>query len=270
MIYNRQHKDRVFCMIFGYEKYKSNLLNLYNALNNTHYTNLDDLEITTMENAVYMSMKNDVSCIIANNMALFEQQSTWNPNMPLHSFMYFSELFNKYISKDPLRLYGDKLINLPTPQYYVFYNGRKEIPDKQVLKLLDTFIIPPREGMFEWTATVLNINAGHNENLLYACKPLKEYAIFISIIKEFKQKFNDKNMAIEKAIDDCINQNILRDFLLERKAEAMHTILTEYDEEAVMEGFRQRAYENGEKALLVSQICKKIVKGKQICGADCR
>ena len=56
MIYNRQHKDRIFCMIFGYEKYKRNLLDLYNALNNTHYTNLDDLEITTMGNAVYMSM----------------------------------------------------------------------------------------------------------------------------------------------------------------------------------------------------------------------
>ena len=114
--------------------------------------------------------------------------------------------------------------------------------------------------------TVLNINYGHNEKLLSACKPLREYAIFISTIKEYKQKFNDKNMAIEKAIDDCINQNILRDFLLERKAEAMHTLLTEYDEEAVMEGFRQRAYEEGEAAglekHLISQICKKMSKGK--------
>ena len=65
MNFNRQHKDRIFCMIFGYEKYKGNLLDLYNALNETNYTNLEDLEITTMENAVYMSMKNDVSCIIA-------------------------------------------------------------------------------------------------------------------------------------------------------------------------------------------------------------
>ena len=284
MIYNRQHKDRIFCMIFGYEKYKRNLLDLYNALNNTHYTNLDDLEITTMENAVYMSMKNDVSCIIANNMALFEQQSTWNPNMPLRGFMYFSDLFNKYISKDPLRLYGDKLIKLPTPQYYVFYNGRKEIPDKQLLKLSDAFIIPPREGMFEWTATVLNINAGHNENLLSACKPLKEYAIFISTINEYRQNFDDTNLAIEKAIEYCISHNVLRDFLLERKAEAMHTILTEYDEEKAMEFFKQEAYKDGEAdglakgesiglakgesigftKLLISQICKKISKGKSV------
>lgn len=272
MNFNRQHKDRIFCMIFGYEKYKGNLLDLYNALNETNYTNLDDLEITTMENAVYMSMKNDVSCIIANNMALFEHQSTWNPNMPLRGFMYFGDLYNKYISRYQLGLYDDKLLKLPTPQYYVLYNGNKKVADKQVLKLSDSFIVPPKDGIFEWTATVLNINPGHNEPLLSACKPLKEYAILISTIKEYRQKYDDKNVAIEKAIEECINCNVLKDFLLERKAEAMHTLLTEYDEEAVMEGFRQRAYEEGEAdgivkgelQLLVSNICKKMTKNKSI------
>ena len=251
-------------MIFGYEKYKSNLLDLYNALNDTNYTNLDDLEITTMENALFMNMKNDVSCIIANNIALFEHQSTWSPNMPLRGFMYFSDLFNKYVSNYQLKLYGEKLIKLPTPQYYVLYNGRKNIPDRQILKLSDAFIVPPRDGIFEWTATILNINYGHNEKLLSACKPLREYAIFISTIQAYKQNFADKNTAIENAIDDCVAKNILRDFLLERKAEAMHTLLTEYDEEEAMEYFKQCAYENGEKALLISLICKKIAKGKSV------
>ncbi len=264
MHYNRNHKDRIFCMIFGYEKYKSNLLDLYNALNDTNYTNLDDLEITTMENALFMNMKNDVSCIIANNIALFEHQSTWSPNMPLRGFMYFSDLFNKYVSNYQLKLYGEKLIKLPTPQYYVLYNGRKNIPDRQILKLSDAFIVPPRDGIFEWTATILNINYGHNEKLLSACKPLREYAIFISTIQAYKQNFADKNTAIENAIDDCVAKNILRDFLLERKAEAMHTLLTEYDEEEAMEYFKQCAYENGEKALLISLICKKIAKGKSV------
>ena len=284
MNFNRQHKDRIFCMIFGYEKYKANLLDLYNALNETNYTNLEDLEITTMENAVYMSMKNDVSCIIANNMALFEHQSTWNPNMPLRGFMYFGDLFNKYISRYQLGLYDDKLLKLPTPQYYVLYNGSKKVADKQVLKLSDSFIVPPKDGIFEWTATVLNINPGHNEKLLSACKPLREYAILIATIKEYRQKYDYKNIAIEKAIEECINCNVLKDFLLERKAEAMHTLLTEYDEEAVMEGFRQRAYEEGEtvglakgetiglakgEAIgvtkhLVSLVCKKIAKNKSV------
>lgn len=135
-------------------------------------------------------------------------------------------------------------------------------------KVQGQFIAPPKDGIFEWTATVLNINPGYNEKLLSACKPLKEYAILIETIKEYRQKYDDKNVAIEKAIEECINCNILKDFLLERKAEAMHTLLTEYDEEEAMEYFKQRAYEDGivkgELQLLVSNICKKMIKNKSI------
>ena len=268
MKYNRNHKDRVFCMVFGYEKYKGNLLSLYNALNDTCYTNLDDLEITTMDNALYMSMKNDVSCIISNNLALFEQQSTWNPNMPLRGFMYFADLYNKYISTGSLGIYRDKLVKLPTPQYYVFYNGDRDMPDKQLLKLSDAFIEPPREGCFEWTATILNINYGHNKKLLSNCKTLSDYGILIKTINDYKQKYNDINAAIENAIDYCIEHDVLKDFLLERKTEAMHTLLTEYDEKKTMEYLRQDAYDDGvtegEMKLMVSLICKKLSKGKSV------
>lgn len=253
-------------MVFGYEKYKGNLLSLYNALNDTCYTNLDDLEITTMDNALYMSMKNDVSCIISNNLALFEQQSTWNPNMPLRGFMYFADLYNKYISTGSFGIYRDKLVKLPTPQYYVFYNGDRDMPDKQLLKLSDAFIEPPREGCFEWTATILNINYGHNKKLLSNCKTLSDYGILIKTINDYKQKYNDINAAIENAIDYCIEHDVLKDFLLERKTEAMHTLLTEYDEKKTMEYLRQDAYDDGvtegEMKLMVSLICKKLSKGK--------
>lgn len=253
-------------MVFGYEKYKGNLLSLYNALNDTCYTNLDDSEITTMDNALYMSMKNDVSCIISNNLALFEQQSTWNPNMPLRGFMYFADLYNKYISTGSFGIYRDKLVKLPTPQYYVFYNGDRDMPDKQLLKLSDAFIEPPREGCFEWTATILNINYGHNKKLLSNCKTLSDYGILIKTINDYKQKYNDINAAIENAIDYCIEHDVLKDFLLERKTEAMHTLLTEYDEKKTMEYLRQDAYDDGvtegEMKLMVSLICKKLSKGK--------
>lgn len=255
-------------MVFGYEKYKGNLLSLYNALNDTCYTNLDDLEITTMDNALYMSMKNDVSCIISNNLALFEQQSTWNPNMPLRGFMYFADLYNKYISTGSLGIYRDKLVKLPTPQYYVFYNGDRDMPDKQLLKLSDAFIEPSREGCFEWTATILNINYGHNKKLLSNCKTLSDYGILIKTINDYKQKYNDINAAIENAIDYCIEHDVLKDFLLERKTEAMHTLLTEYDEKKTMEYLRQDAYDDGvtegEMKLMVSLICKKLSKGKSV------
>ena len=135
-------------------------------------------------------------------------------------------------------------------------------------KVQGRFIAPPKDGIFQWTATVLNINPGYNEKLLSACKPLKEYAILIETIKEYRQKYDDKNVAIEKAIEECINCNVLKDFLLERKTEAMHTLLTEYDEEEAMEYFKQRAYEDGivkgELQLIVSNICKKMIKNKSI------
>ena len=255
-------------MVFGYEKYKGNLLSLYNALNDTCYTNLDDLEITTMDNALYMSMKNDVSCIISNNLALFEQQSTWNPNMPLRGFMYFADLYNKYISTGSLGIYRDKLVKLPTPQYYVFYNGDRDMPDKQLLKLSDAFIEPSREGCFEWTATILNINYGHNKKLLSNCKTLSDYGILIKTINDYKKKYNDINADIENAVDYCIEHDVLKDFLLERKTEAMHTLLTEYDEKKTMEYLRQDAYDDGvtegEMKLMVSLICKKLSKGKSV------
>ena len=147
-------------------------------------------------------------------------------------------------------------------------------------KVQGQFIAPPKDGIFEWTATVLNINPGYNEKLLSACKPLKEYAILIEIIKEYRQKYDDKNVAIEKAIEECINCNVLKDFLLERKAEAMHTLLTEYDEEETMGYVRRDAYRDGEKAgieqglkqglkqgemlMLISMVNKKMQKGKSI------
>ena len=134
---NREYKDRIFCMIFGYEKYKKNLLDLFNALNGTNYTREEDLEINTLDNAIYMSMRNDVSCIIDSNMALFEQQSTWNPNMPLRGFLYCGSLYNKYIKQHKLDIYNRKLIKLPTPQYYVLYNGTEKKDEVIELKLSD-------------------------------------------------------------------------------------------------------------------------------------
>ena len=126
-------------MLFGYPKYKKNLLELFNALNGTNYEDENELEINTIEDTIYMGMKNDVSCIIQSNMAMYEQQSTWNPNMPLRGILYSARLFSKYIKTNELNIYNEKLIKIPTPQYYVFYNGKKKIGDKVILKLSDAF-----------------------------------------------------------------------------------------------------------------------------------
>lgn len=151
---NYQYKDRVFRDLFGAEERKENLLSLYNALNGTEYQNLDDLEITTIEDAIYMGMKNDVSCIIDNCLSLFEHQSTYNPNMPLRGLLYFGKLYDKFINVNGKNIYSRRLIKIPTPQYYIFYNEEKELPDRTVLRLSDAFETPTRDGECQLLPTV--------------------------------------------------------------------------------------------------------------------
>ena len=263
-------------MLFGYPKYKKNLLELFNALNGTNYEDENELEINTIEDTIYMGMKNDVSCIIQSNMAMYEQQSTWNPNMPLRGILYSARLFSKYIKANKLNIYSEKLIKIPTPQYYVLYNGKRKIKDKVILRLSDAFSALQKEGQFEWTATVLNINKGHNEELLSKCQILKEYVILIDRINENQKKYDSVEEAVENAVSYCIKNNILQDFLTEHKAEVIMCLLTDYDEEVSMGYVRRDAYRDGEKAgieqglkqgemlMLISMVNKKMQKGKSI------
>ena len=94
---NEKHKDRLFRALFGDAKRKKNTLELYNAVNNSAYTNEDDIILTTIEDAIYLGMQNDVSFIIASTMNLYEHQSTYNPNMPIRGLMYFGKLYAKLL-----------------------------------------------------------------------------------------------------------------------------------------------------------------------------
>lgn len=118
---NREFKSRLFTMIFSEKKA---LLELYNAMSGKDYKDPELLEINTLENAIYMSMQNDLSFIIYMRLNLYEQQSTFNPNMPLRNLFYVSNLYSAIVSNE--NIYGTKLIKLPTPMFVVFYNGYKE------------------------------------------------------------------------------------------------------------------------------------------------
>ena len=242
-----KYKDRVFRMIFGYEKYKENLLELFNALNDTNYTNPDDLEINTLDDVFYMKMKNDVSCIIDNRIAIYEHQSTWSYNMPLRGFRYTAELYNKLIYEQDLDVYRRKMIKIPTPQYVVFYNGIERRAEKEILRLSDSFIMPCSEGEYEWTATVYNINDGHNKDLMNKCKILQEYATMVAKIREFQQKGLDLDLSIEEAIEYCLTHEVLKKFLLEHKSEVADMLRMEYDEARTMNHLKEDYYEEGVK-----------------------
>lgn len=219
---------------------------LYNALCGTSHTNADDIQIYTLDDVIYIKMKNDVSILLDSYLYLWEQQSTFNPNMPIRGMMYFSKMYSRYITENKLNIYGRTLVKLPTPRYTVLYNGSEEQPSCMKLKLSDAFINPDDNGDFEWTATMLNLNEGKNEELLNTCRPLKDY---MSLINEARR--NAESMPLEEAIDAaveyCIENDILKEFLIKHRAEVKDMCITEFDEKTFVEGIREEGREEGWK-----------------------
>ena len=238
---NRTYKDRLFKIIF---EDKKELLSLYNALTGKNYQNPDELEINTIDDVIYMHLKNDMSFILDDWQNLFEQQSTFNPNQPLRGFFYFADLYKvKYFGK---KIYSTRLLKIPTPQYIVFYNGTANMPDRKELRLSDAFQQPTEQPDIEVVAHMLNINYGHNKELMERCQKLKEYAQFIDIIRHYLKENEhwSNEQAISKAIDDCIKNNILRDILQKERLRVMASILSEFDEVGYKEMIREEAYED--------------------------
>ena len=195
---NRKVKDSLFRFLFG--ESKENAISLYNAVNNTDYTDVEDFEYTTLEDVIYMKMKNDVSFVLDANLNLYEHQASYNPNMPLRGFMYFADLYRQLI-KDGESLYGKRLIKIPTPKYIVFYNGSNDdmAEEQTELRLSDSFETKDGSNAYEWTATMININSGHNKALMEKCRILREYTLFIAKIKLYGRT-NDFRTAVDKAV----------------------------------------------------------------------
>ena len=241
--HNRQYKDRLWRMVFNN---KEDLLQLYNAINHTDYQNPDDLEVNTLEDVLYLSMKNDVSFLVGGTMNLYEHQSTFNPNMPLRGVFYFSRLYEGYVADNNLMIYHEKRVRLPKPKYIVFYNGTKNHPDSMELKLSDCFENTDNEApCLECTATMLNINYGHNQELMKHCRRLEEYSIFVQCVREYIQSEPSVEDALEKAIDICITQDVLADFLKKHRAEVTNMILTTYDKDLYEKTLKEEAKEEG-------------------------
>ena len=247
----RKHKDKLFTKLFGDPDNKENLLSLYNALNDRNCTDPNELEITTIEDVIYMGRKNDVSCIVDAHMNLFEHQSTYNPNMPLRGMIYIAKLYEKYIEQYEINIYSEKLAKIPTPRYFVLYNGTKKMPERKDLKLSDAFMHPEEATGIEFTATMININYGRNKDLMATCRTLEEYAIFIDRVRQYvniNMTPAEVEAAVDRAVDECIKEGILSEFLSKHRAEVRGMILTDYDEEKTMEMFKREFREDGYSA----------------------
>ena len=255
---NRLYKSRLFVMIF---EEKKKLLELYNAVSGKHYEDPELLEINTLDNAIYMSMKNDVSFLIDARLALYEHQSTYSPNLPLRFFLYLADLYSDMIRN--VNLYSSKKVQLPTPHFVVFYNGERTQPDRKILKLSDLYSVVEKEYKLNLEVLMLNINSGHNPELMEACHTLWEYAEYTNRVRTYaKEMAVDK--AVEQAVIECIQEGILKEFLEKNKAEAMKVSIYEYDEERHIRQEREEAWEEGREAVLQSLIRKKLEKGKSL------
>lgn len=233
----RDYKDTLFRMIFND---RAHLLALYNAVNQTAYTDPEQLKIVTLENAIYMNMKNDLAFLLDFKLNLYEHQSTWNPNMPLRDLFYAAREYEKLIQESSL--YSSWPLKIPTPRFIVLYNGTERKEERVVLKLSDSFEKPTLE--LELTVTVLNINSGFNRELLDACQLLGEYSLYVARVRKYAETMK-LDEAVELAVSSCIDEGILKKFLIHYRAEAISMSIFEYNEERERELLRKAEFEYG-------------------------
>ncbi|MBQ4521635.1 MAG: hypothetical protein IJA10_01625 [Lachnospiraceae bacterium] len=243
--------------------------------NHSNYKNAEDLEINTLENAVYLSMKNDLSFIFDMRLYIFEHQSTYCPNIPLRDLHYVSALLEGMIPRK--YIYSTKLIKIPAPHFVVFYNGEKEMEDRTILRLSDAFEKPEEHPDLELKVTMINVNYGRNTELMEVCKDLRDYSMYVQKVRTYAKTMDIRD-AVEKAVKECIENGILEEILTKFRAEVEMISITEYDkklheqtlrEDGFEDGFedgreigREEGREEGELKNLLRLIQKKMMKEK--------
>lgn len=222
---NREYRSDVFSMLMMIPEYA---LDVYNTLNHTNYDDPALIVIKTLEKGISLSISNDSAFIINTDINIYEHQSTYNPNMPLRSLIYFVEIVKALIvNKD---LLGRKLITIPRPHFVVFYNGKEKRPETEILKLSDAFEAHADSPELELMCTVYNINPDNNKDIMNSCWEIEQYTQFVEVTR------NNILMNVEKplevAINYCIEHNILRDFLSANKNEVLKSMTIDMTFEA--------------------------------------
>ena len=225
--HNRRYKDSVFVDFFGEDKNaKANFLSLYNALHGTHLDETTELEPLRLEQVMYMAFCNDVACLVDDRIiVLVEHQSTINLNMPLRCLQYVARLYEQI--QNPRDRYLRHLKKIPTPEFYVFYNGEEDYPEITTLRLSDAFMTIPEKPALDLVVSVTNINYNKGSKILHACKPLAEYTLFIEAVRKHTKL--DSENGFKNAIKECIQNDILREYLQRKSKEVMNMLIAEYD-----------------------------------------
>ena len=261
----RQTKDILFRLVFGDDRQA--LLQLYNALHGTAYTDPHELQIVTLDNAIYISRKNDLAFLLAGSINMYEHQSTLNPNMPVRFLIYLAQEYQLLVESTDRSLYGSELIPLPTPQCVVFYNGTADTPDEYELRLSSAFSNQDVEPAVEVVVNVININYGHNEHLMQGCGLLSQYAQFVAATREYANKYDNREEAMNAAIEYCIEHGILEDILRKHRSQVLGSLLEEFDEKKYAKTLREEGYESGREEGYEAGRSDGFTEGEQ-CGIE--
>lgn len=271
---NRKYKDSVFVDLFySDETAAKNLLSLYNALHGASLTDESLIKKVKIEDILYKNFNNDISCQVNNEAFIFgECQSTVNPNIPLRYAMYAGRAYEQILDKRDQ--YRTQLVKIPTPEFYVFYNGKQDYPAQRELSLSDAFMARPGGNSMVLKVTVININTNKAHRLLADCRVLREYSQFVETVRAYR---NEED-AIKKAIEECIGKGILAEYLIRKGSEVRNMLVAEYSyeedlavkqEEARQEGISQGAKQERTRiALRVLASTKSIKKTARILDLD--
>ena len=235
---NREYKSDVFSMLMEEPEYA---LEVYNALNHSDYRDPGLIEVCNLEKGISLSVHNDAAFILDMNLSVYEHESTVCPNMPLRELIYVTNILEQWVKKR--NIYGKKLVKIPTPRFTVFYNGVEDQPEQYQLKLSDAYANPMEKPELELTCTVYNINSGMNRELLSECPVLEQYMVFVGYVREYLGKYPEKDLrkAINKAIDRCIREDVLREFLIRRRGEVTKVTQLDYTFDRRIELEREEA-----------------------------
>lgn len=258
---NREVKSDAFSMLMENKAYA---LEVYNALNGTCYTDPELVEIVTLKKGISLSVRNDAAIIVDEEMGLYEHQSTYSPNVPLRLLIYLVDILKPMIASQDI--YGRSLVQIPTPRFAVFYNGKEERPEIEILKLSSAFQNPIEHPEIELTCTVYNINPGNNQKLMDKCPVLKEYTEFVETVRYYQGL--DKKEPVRQAVNYCIKHNILKEFLQLRGDEVIKNMVLDYTFERRIEltknEYLQKGMQQGMQKLLISLVMKKINEQKSL------
>ncbi len=249
---NREVKASAFTAFFSLPE---NAAKLYSALNEKEEVSPEDITYTTLSGVLFMARKNDMAFQVKNRvLVISEHQSTINANMPLRDAIYFGRTIEKIV--EAKNIYKSSLIKIPTPEFFVFYNGKEDFPKEKILRLSDAYIEESEKPMLELIVRVININFPVNHPILEKCRPLYEYSWFVQKIREYQEQGMNLTEAISYAMVDGDREGIMTEFMKENGSEAVNMLFTQFNMEDALEVRYEEGIERGIIALI--QTCQEL------------